>query len=71
MYHAAADVGQADIAAGMAVGQSFVIEPHLMKDRGMEIRNVGAAIDHGGSELADRPVSFIFKHTSVTDFDKR
>jgi hypothetical protein len=33
-------VGQAVIAAGMAVGQALVVETHQMQDRGVKIVNV-------------------------------
>ena len=41
----AGDVGQAEIAAGVAIGQLLVIEPHQRQQRGMQIGRVHASFD--------------------------
>ena len=40
MHDMAVDIGKAEIATGVAVGQVFVINPHEVKDGSMEIVDV-------------------------------
>ena len=43
--HAAAHVGQAEVAAAVAVGQPLVIEAHQVQDRGVQVVDVHAVLD--------------------------
>ena len=45
---AAADVGEAEVAAGVAVGEAFVIEAEEVEDGGVEVVDVDGV--HGGAE---------------------
>ena len=42
----AGDVGQAEITAGMAIGEAFVVEAHEVKDRGVEIVDMDGIAPH-------------------------
>ena len=49
LYNLAGDVGQAEIATGVTVGQSFVIQTQQVQDRGVEVVNVYLIRRHGAS----------------------
>ena len=44
--HLSADVGQAEVAAAVAVGQTFVVQAHEVQDRGVQVVHVHP-IGHG------------------------
>ena len=46
------DVGEAEVAAGVAVSQLLVIEAELVKHGGVEVVEVDAVVDGGDSVLA-------------------
>ena len=47
----AVDVGQAEVSAGVAVGESFMVQAHEVQDCGVEIMNVDSVFDGSQSEL--------------------
>src|SRR5207253_4590675 len=62
----AMDIGETEVAAGVAVGQSFVVEAHEVQDRGVQVVDVdpvfhsavaelvGGAVDHAALDAAAR-----------------
>ena len=54
--HRARHVGQAEIAARIAVGQLFVVEAEQVEDRGVEVVDGHAAIDGLEAEVIGRAV---------------
>ena len=50
------DVGQAEIAAGVAVRELLVVEAHEMQDRGVQVVDVDAVFDGFEAELVGRAV---------------
>jgi len=44
-YDSAMNIGQAEIAAAVVVGESLVIQTEQMENRGMEIMDVDAVFD--------------------------
>ena len=53
---AAADVGEAVVATGIAVGQLFVIETQKMQDRGVQVVHVDFVLHGFVTELVCRAV---------------
>ena len=45
MDDVAADVGEAEVAAGVAVGEFEVVEAHLVEDGGLEVVGVDGFVD--------------------------
>src|SRR5262249_24533403 len=45
------DVGQAEVAAGVAVGELLVVEAEEVEDRGVEVVDVDLVRDRGEAEL--------------------
>src|SRR5262245_25875509 len=66
MNHIAVDVGEAEVAAGVAIGQARVVESHQMQDRrvqvvdmdpvfgGAEAKVIGGAIGKAAANAAAR-----------------
>lgn len=44
-HHLAVDVGETEVAAGVVVGELFVIESHEVEDGGVEVVDVGLVFD--------------------------
>src|SRR5258708_22587227 len=51
------DVGEAEIAAGVAVGEARVVEAHERQHRRVQFGNVHLRFDGGESEFVGRPVN--------------
>ena len=49
--HLAVHVGQAEVAAAVAVGQPLVIQAHQVQDRGVQVVDVHAVLDGLHAEL--------------------
>ena len=45
------DIGEAEIPAGVSVGEVFVVEPHEVQDGGVEIVNVHLVFDRRETEF--------------------
>ena len=45
MHDVAVDVGQAEVAAGVAVGQPLVVEAEQVQDRGVQVVDVDLVLD--------------------------
>ena len=45
MHHLAVDVGQAEVAAGVAVGELGVVEAEQVQDRGVQVVDVDLVLD--------------------------
>ena len=54
---AAGDVGEAEVAAGVAVGEFFVVEAEEVKDGGVEVVDVDFVLDGGEPEFVGGAVS--------------
>ena len=54
--HFAGDVGQAVVAAGVAVGEPLVVEPEQVQDRGVEVVDVDPVLGDGDAVLVGRAV---------------
>jgi hypothetical protein len=50
------DAGQAEVEAGVAVGEAFVIEAHQVQDRGVEVAHVDRLVDGIHADLVGRAV---------------
>ena len=44
-------VGQAEVAAGVAVGEAFVVEAHLVQQRRVKVVNVDSVLDGSIAEV--------------------
>src|SRR5262249_35299780 len=55
-YDVAVNVSQAEIAAGVTVGQLLVIEPQQVQDRRVQIVHVNFVLDRAEAEIVGRPV---------------
>ena len=53
---AAVDVGQAEVAAGVAVGELLVVEAEQVQDRGVQVVDVDLVLDGLEAELVGRAV---------------
>src|SRR6478735_893238 len=51
LHHPAVHVRQPEIAAGVAVGEFFVVEAEEVEDRGVEVVDVDPVVDGGEAEL--------------------
>ena len=49
------NVGQAEVAAAVAVGQSFVVDAHEVEDRGVEVVDVDLVLDGVPAESSVAP----------------
>ena len=49
-------VGQAEVAAGVAVGELFVVEAQQVQDRGVQVVDVDLVLDRLEAELVGRAV---------------
>ena len=49
-------VRQTEISAGVAIGQSFVIEAHQMQNRGMDVMHVDRVLDGTEAEFVGGPM---------------
>ena len=47
LHHMPVDVGQAEIAAGVAVGEPFVVEAEQVQDRGVQVVDVDGLVRRG------------------------
>ena len=56
LHHAAAHVGQAVVAAGVAVGQPLVVEAQQVQDRRVQVVDVDLVLDRVPAELVGRAV---------------
>src|SRR4030095_1117303 len=50
------DVGQAEVAPGIAIGEPLVIEAEQMQDRGMKVVDVNPVLDGPEAEVVGRAV---------------
>src|SRR4051794_20917510 len=58
LFHdVAVDVGQAEVAAGVAVGEALVIEAEQMQDRRVQVVYTRRLFDGLESEIVGRPVN--------------
>ncbi len=53
----AVDVGQAEVASGVTIGQLLVVEAHQVQNRGVKIMNVHALIHCSKAEVIASPVN--------------
>ena len=58
------DVGEAVIAAAVAVGQAFVIEAHLVQDRGVQVVDVDLVLDRVPAVVVGRSVDHAAANSS-------
>ena len=49
-------VGQAEVAAGVAVGQAFVVEAQQVQQRGVQVVDADAVLDGAETEFVSRAV---------------
>ena len=54
--HVAVDVGQAEIAAGVAIGQLLVVEAEQVQDRGVQVVDAGRVLNGLEAEIVGRAV---------------
>src|SRR5947209_1159926 len=57
VVHRTRDVGQAEVAAGVAVGEPFVVDAHQVQDGGVQIVDVHASLRGGETELVGGAVN--------------
>lgn len=57
MHHVAFDIGQAEVAAGVAEGQPPVVEAHEVQNGCVQVVHVHAILDSSHSELIGRAIS--------------
>src|SRR4051812_37657249 len=69
-YHRSVDVGQAEVAAGVAVGQALVVEPEEVKEGGVEVVDVDLVLDGGEAELVGRAVGVTALHAAAGQPDR-
>ena len=58
-------VGQAKIAAGVTIGERFVIEAEEVEDRGVEVVDMHPFLDRAEAELVGRSVDVSAFHPSA------
>ncbi len=63
--HASGHVGQAEVAAGVVVGQHLVVEPHEGQERGVQVGRVHPAFDGMDSVLVGRAVRIPLLHAGA------
>ena len=56
MDDVAGDVGQAEVAAGVAVGEAFVVEAEQVQDRGLQVVDVDRVLDDVEAEVVGAAV---------------
>ena len=56
LHDVAVDVGEAEVATGVAVGELLVIETKQVEDGGVQVVHVDLVLDGGESELVGRAV---------------
>ena len=56
MNHTAVDIGQTEVTAGVAVGQSFVVETHEVQNRRVQVMNVHRVLDSLKTKFIGRAV---------------
>ena len=64
-HHPAVDVGQAEIAAGVAVGELFVVEAQQVQDRRVQIVDVDVVLDGREAELVGGAVDVAALHAAA------
>ena len=57
MHYVAVDVGQAEVAAGVTVGQPRVVEAQAVQHRGVQVVDVDRLLDGAEAELVGRAVN--------------
>ena len=61
----AVDIRKAEIAAGVVVGETLVVEPELMKQRGVEIVDVHRFLDGTEAEFVGGAVDVAALHSAA------
>src|SRR5262249_10855006 len=56
IHHTATHIGQAEVAAAIALGQLLVVDAQQMEDGRVQVVNVNAILDGVHAELVGRPV---------------
>ena len=51
------DVGQTEIAPGVAIGETLVVKSEQVQQRGMQVMNAGRLLDRFETEVIGRSVS--------------
>ena len=67
MHYSTGNVGQAEVAAGIAIREPLVVQPHQMQDGCVQIVHVNAVFDGLMSKLIRRAVGIARLDTSATE----
>ena len=67
MNHTAVDIGQTEVTAGVAVGQSFVVETHEVQNRRVQVMNVHRVLDSLKTKFICRSVDDSPLHPSTSE----
>src|SRR3954447_3951653 len=70
VHHPAVDVGQAEVAAGVAIRQTLVVEPEQVEDRGVQVVIVHLVLDRGEPELVGPAVADAPLHAAAGQPDR-
>ena len=70
MYHFAGDVGQAEVATGVAIGQPGMVEAEQVQDGGVEVVDVDGAFDGAVAELVGGTVDVAAFHAAAGKPDR-
>src|SRR5262245_48447971 len=63
-------IGEAEVAAAVAIRESLVVESHEVQDRGMQIVNVDSVFDGRETEFVGRAVADPALHASTGHPDR-
>src|SRR5262245_14116150 len=55
--HLAVDIGEAEVAAGVAIGEALVVEAHELQDGGVQVVNVDGVFGRAEAEFIGRTIS--------------
>src|SRR5260221_12246071 len=69
--HLPAHIGQAEVAAAVAVGEAFVVEAHQVEDGGVQVVGVGAFFLGTVAELVGGAVSHAAAETAAGDPERK
>ena len=64
MRHIPVDVGEAEVAAGVAVGEAEVVHSQGMQEGGVEVVHVGGLVDGGVAEVVGGAVGEALFHAA-------
>src|SRR5690349_2536570 len=66
-HHKPMDIRQAEITPAVAIGQPFMIEPHQVQDRGMQIMDMNAVLRRMPTELIRRAIGHSAADTTACE----